>query len=154
MLKYGHLLMLNYGHLLRALFFSVENFVAFILGVLEHLHRRAIAYWNQWKNVLHSFNLFFCVGGWSQKLVYDWAGSINGWVIFICCVMCVWLIGKFGRKPVFCSKKTHYYSESPTKSPMNYTQMTQYSVELLTGATHAKNIKTMQYIFFTDSNKL
>ena len=56
--------------------FYVENIVTFISGVLEHLLRRAIAYSNQRKTVLQSFNIF-CVGGPSQKLVSDWSGSTN-----------------------------------------------------------------------------
>ena len=55
-----------FWNIFRSFFLSLKHcesqLVTFISGVLEQLQRRAIGYFNQWKNVFHSFNSV-CVGG-------------------------------------------------------------------------------------------
>ena len=48
------------------------------------------------------------------EIVSDWSASTNWWHIFVCWVICVWLIGDFG---VFFWKKTCFLKSYPFVDP-------------------------------------
>ena len=93
---------------------------------------------------------------WKQS-VSDWSRSTNGLIfLHVCWVIFVRLIGEFGV--MIRTKSRTNYSMSHTKMTHTWNRVICWSrpiiSELLPFTTYIKNIKTLQYIFFIDSNKL